>query len=114
MKLRNAFTQETRLLYLYQTSCFICGSNGNDRGGLEIHHILGRISKSAFNSSCLCGYCHKGICHNKEEHREIFFHTIRFLKQINYQPKDEDWEFLKENFDELVGEENKDKLLKVL
>lgn len=107
MKLQYDFSQTTRALYLNHWECFLCGCNGWNRGGLEIHHIMGRVSKSPFNSSCLCGECHRHIGHNKEEHQRIFGQTLYFLKKVHYKPDDEDWKFLEENYQELVGEETK-------
>lgn len=113
MKLRNGFTQETRNLYMDHYACFLCGSNGNNRGGLEIHHILGRLSDSAFNSSCLCGYCHREISHNREEHKTIFEKTLKFLYQQRYKPKEEDLQFLLQNAEELISDKAKTWLAKL-
>lgn len=112
MKLKHPFKSEVRLLYLGHWECFLCGCNGWDRGGLEIHHILGRISGSAFNSSCLCGYCHKNIGHSLEEQHKIFFQTFQFIRKIKYKPSEADWEFLEKHYKELVGS-NTEKLLKL-
>lgn len=98
MKLQNDFPQEVRLLYLYHYSCFLCGRS--DRG-LEIHHILGRVSDCAFNSSCLCSYCHSHICHTREEHQRIFKITYQFLLQVSFKPQEKDISFLRDNFQEL-------------
>jgi len=113
MKLKYDFPKEVRLLYLGHWRCFLCGSNGTTKGGLEIHHILGRVSDSAFNSSCLCRQCHAGICHNDGEHQTIFFQTLTYLKSINYKPSEKDWAFLEEHIKELVGN-NKNQLLELL
>ena len=104
MKLNNPFTEKVRSLYLGHWVCFLCGANGWNRGGLEIHHILGRISDSAFNSSCLCGACHKHMGHSREEHQKIFYQTIQFLKKQEFKPEEEDYLFLRENYTELVCE----------
>jgi len=115
MKLAHGFSNDVRNLYLYHTACFLCGCNGWGRGGLELHHIMGRVSSSAFNSSCLCGACHSHMGHSKEEHQRIFTETIRFLKDIRYKPTDEDWQFLEDNLAELVGtKEDAEKLLNSL
>jgi hypothetical protein len=66
---------------------------------------MGRISSSAFNSSCVCGACHSRMGHNTEEHRRIFLETLLFLKKNRYKPKEEDWQFLEENYKELIGED---------
>lgn len=105
MRLNFNFPVSVRKLYLGHWACFLCGRNGSGVGGLEIHHILGRVSDSAFNSSCLCRRCHEKICHNRDEHRRIFLATYRFLRGIKYQPNDGDWAFLERHFGELVGPE---------
>jgi hypothetical protein len=102
MQLRYDFTLETRLLYLGHWECFLCGQNGQETGGLDIHHILGRVSDCAFNSSCLCRKCHIGIRHEREEHIKIFAKTLEFLTRKEYKPKDEDWAFLERNVREIL------------
>ena len=104
MKLQNPFPNKVRLLYTGHWSCFLCGSNGWNRGGLELHHILGRVSDSAFNSSCICGYCHRGIGHTQKEHQKIFYQTAQFLKKVLFRPEEGDIKFIKENFNELICE----------
>lgn len=106
MKLSNPFPQSVRLLYLGHWECFKCGSNGTNRGGLEIHHILGRVSGSAFNSSCLCHYCHTSILHNRETHRFLFGKLLRFLYNIRYKPIQDDFIFLRNNYNDLVSEKS--------
>jgi len=66
---------------------------------------MGRVSSSAFNSSCLCGECHCRIGHNQEEHQRIFAQTLQFLKKVRYKPDKEDWRFIEDNYKELVGED---------
>lgn len=104
MKLNYNFPIEVRVLYLYHYSCFLCGSNGSDCGGLEIHHILGRVSDSAFNSSCLCKKCHSRIGHTREEHQLIFFYTIQFLRDQQFIPSDKDMQFLFDYGVELIND----------
>lgn len=99
MKLQYDFLPRVRLLYLYHTACFLCGRNYP----LEIHHILGRVSDSAFNSSCLCNQCHSHVGHTRQEHQLIFFHTINFLYNVGFKPLEEDMKFLSENAEELIS-----------
>jgi len=101
MQLKNNFSLEVRLLYLYEFSCCLCGSNGNGRGGLELHHILGRISDSAFNSALVCNGCHSTMGHSREEHQRVFSKSFPVLHRLGFKPQDDDIEFLKDNFDEL-------------
>lgn len=93
MKLQNPFPIEVRNLYLWWWECFLCGENGQRSGGLEIHHILGRVSDCAFNSSCLCKGCHAHIGHSSEEQQKIFLKTMQFLHKQDYKPTNEDLEF---------------------
>lgn len=104
MKLHNDFTPATRTLYLYARSCFLCGANGWNRGGLEIHHVLGRISRSPFNSSLLCGECHGHMGHSREEHQGLFVKTLEFLYSVRYVPTEDDLDFLRRNWDDLFSE----------
>ena len=107
MKLDNPFPLEVRLLYLGWWKCFLCGGNGWNRGGLSIHHILGRVSDSAFNSSCLCGYCHGHMGHSDEEQKKLFMLTLDFLLMKKFIPKEEDMQFLAEHSKELLTDEIK-------
>lgn len=110
MKLNNPFPLEVRTLYLYCWECWICGENGTRHGGLELHHILGRVSDCAFNSSCLCKKCHNHIGHSQEEHRKIFFKTMQFLFAQHYQPTIADLEFFEKHNQELNSDELNDYL----
>src|ERR1041385_6945253 len=96
MKLKNPFSLRIRLLYMDVWSCWLCGLNGQNRGGLSIHHIRGRISASIFNSSLLCGYCHEHMGHSEEEERMIFLITLKWIYNIKYMPLPEDYEFLRD------------------
>lgn len=94
MQLQNPFTLSTRLLYIDCWQCWMCGGNGQDVGGLEIHHITGRDSNSAFNSSCLCKKCHTTIEHTHEREAELFLKTLMYLYNIEYMPTTKDYAFL--------------------
>ena len=101
MQLKHPFPPTVRNLYLGVWYCFYigedgkqCNSNGIGRGGLELHHILGRVSGCAFNSCLLCKQCHNSIVHNIDEHRRLFVQTLRFLHSINYKPTEEDIQFV--------------------
>lgn len=105
MKLQNPFPQTVRLLYLDWWECFMCGENGQRSGGLEIHHILGRVSSCAFNSSCLCKKCHAHVGHSENEHRRIFLRTMQFLFSRHYQPTKQDLDFFEKNHKRLESKE---------
>src|ERR1035437_836633 len=82
MKLNNPFPDEVRWLFAGVWKCWLGGCNGQDRGGLEIHHIYGRVSDSAFNASVLCGKCHGHVGHSLEEHRGLFLTTLHYLRDL--------------------------------
>jgi len=102
MILQNPFPLEVRLLYIDCWRCWLCGENGSRKGGLEIHHIMGRISDSAFNSSCLCKDCHSHMGHSQEEECKLFGITLEYLYDIEYKPTEKDYEFLRQNYKRLV------------
>lgn len=105
MELRNPFSIDTRQLYWGIWYCWICGSNGNGRGGLELHHIRGRISASALNSALLCHECHSGMNHNQEEERMLFLKTLKFLHSQRYIFTQADLVFMEENKERLFSDE---------
>jgi len=95
MQLNNPFPLEVRCHYLYNNyECWICGSNGSHCGGIELHHIWGRISASALNSAPLCKECHSHIGHTREERQGLLRKTIRFLVSQGYTLLPIDNEFL--------------------
>jgi hypothetical protein len=94
MKLKNKFSDETRALYLDKWDCDICGTNGQDRGGLELHHIFARVSDSPLNSSLLCNCCHSKMGHAIEEEQRLLRSTINYLSSNGYVLNDSDGEFL--------------------
>lgn len=103
--LQYPFPMRVRLLYLDCWKCWVCGKNGAEDGGLEIHHILGRVSDSALNSSCLCKKCHERISHNAEEERALFLKTLKYLFDLSYALVQNDLDFVKTNFTRLVNDE---------
>lgn len=102
MFLKNPFSLDTRWLFFdVRYKCFDCGSNQ----GVELHHIMGRVSSSAFNACPLCKICHEKVKHNQQEHQRLFLKTLQYLQSIVYTPKQEDLQFLKDNFRELNSPE---------
>ncbi len=97
MKLKNPFSDNTRNMYLGLWKCMKCGQNGMGRGGLELHHIMGRISSSPFNASVLCNECHSHIFHSLEEHRFLFLKNLEYLWSIDYKEDNNDIDFLYQN-----------------
>jgi len=94
MILSNPFPNEVRTLYLYSHSCLLCTGNGNGVGGLELNHIFGRVSGSAYNASVLCHECHSHVGHTQEEHAKLFIMNAKFLAEIGYKPTAEDKIFI--------------------
>lgn len=94
MKLANPFPENVRLIYLYVYACFECGRS--DRG-LELHHITGRDSLSAFNACPLCKVCHNAIIHTNYEERKYFRINKDFLLKQHYQPIEYDFEFIRDH-----------------
>ena len=80
MKLKNPFSQNTRLLFLYCFSCFNCGRS--DRG-LELHHITGRNDNKPTNAIPLCPECHSHANHSKTEEERYKILTKQFLDAQN-------------------------------
>lgn len=104
MYLKNPFPLEVRLLYLYNSyECWDCGGNGSNSGGIELHHIWGRISASALNSAPMCKECHNKIGHTREEHQRLLRKTIYFLSSQGYKLKPIDDEFLETVQNDLLG-----------
>ena len=94
MKLANPFPLSVRLLFADCHSCWECGKNGQHVGGLELHHIWGRISGSALNAAVLCKKCHEHMNHNRDEHHRLLRKTINFLLRQKYKLLPVDHAFL--------------------
>ena len=102
MKLKHPFSNETRWLFFdARYRCLNCGSNC----GVELHHILGRVSSSPWNCCPLCHICHASVVHNQTEHQRLFALTLRFLFEQRYTPTIEDYEFFRINHRELDSKE---------
>ena len=104
MRLQFPFPERVRNLYLYCYACFQCGRNGNGVGGLELHHVYGRISDSAFNAAVLCKLCHEHICNSDDEHQRLYAENLRWLSEAGYEPTEHDWEFLRSHPELIDGE----------
>lgn len=75
---------------------------GRSDRGLQLHHIVGRDSNSAFNAIVLCNVCHEKCNHSQEEERKYFKTTFNFLLITNYEPTENDLKFLRDYFNRLV------------
>src|SRR5580698_7667740 len=82
MKLQYDFPLKVRNLFIGCWECWQCGGNGQDRGGLAIHHIWGRVSSSALNAAVLCGECHDHVSHSTETRCRYFTQTFRYLETM--------------------------------
>lgn len=94
MNLKNPFPLRVRVLFMDAWECWICGENGTRTGGLELHHIWGRVSSSALNAAPLCHVCHEKVLHTRSTHWYLLKKTIRFLARASYIWLDEDIEFM--------------------
>jgi hypothetical protein len=94
VKLKNEFSINTRHIFLYVTACFNCGKSSE---GLELHHILGRISNSPLNACPLCKFCHESTARNYEKKKEYLVTTIKFLLANGYEFTEKDILFFNEN-----------------
>lgn len=100
MKLKHPFKTETRWLFFdSQYTCGECGGNGQDCGGTELHHIVGRKSSSPYNAITLCKGCHAKVGHTDKEQRKYIEQTIEYLSRNHYEPTEQDKQFLKEYYD---------------
>lgn len=94
----NEFTQETRALNVFEPYCEVCKSNKE----CSLHHIYGRVSKSAVNGIYLCGKCHrKADIHNRdtgmkgtEPRRRLLEVRLRNLVRWGYIFNTEDTDFI--------------------
>lgn len=103
MKLANPFPSEVRLLFLYCHECWLCGRNGSTSGGMELHHIWGRISASALNAAPLCNECHTSVLHTHKVHQILLRKTINYLARQAYKLKAVDFAFLSTVQNDLRG-----------
>ena len=113
MKLEHNFSNETRHIFLYRQTCYLCKGNGNNKGGLEIHHICGRKKHeryldSPFNASVLCGECHLHISHDQEVQYALFKYTARLLLEEWYKPVKDDILFINEHSKDKFNKEPKE------
>lgn len=92
------FDEETRNLNVFHPYCRKCNRNTE----CSLHHIYGRISKSAINSILLCGECHReadrfnritGI-KGTPFRKELLKLQLKFLVEQQYRFNDDDKEFL--------------------
>lgn len=98
MKLANPFSTETRWLFHdVQYHCWICGENGQGKGGTELHHIVGRSSNSPLNGAVLCKECHGRMVHTQQEEMELLNKTIHYLHSRRYVWTEADMQFLRDN-----------------
>lgn len=95
MKLQNPFSQTTRELFRDCWECWECGENGQRTGGLELHHITGRDSHSAFNGAILCKGCHEHATHTNAEEAKYTLVTMKYLRSRGYTPTEYDLDHLK-------------------
>lgn len=98
--MNNDFTPQTRELFDSggYVRCWECGKNNADC----LHHILGRVSNSPYNSAPLNNFqCHQpegrkglGALSSQDVIKKYLTKTKKFLDSIGYSPNKKDLEFL--------------------
>lgn len=94
MKLNNAFTEETRELFMWHYECLWCNMNGWDC----LHHIHGRVSISPYNACPIHNFkCHigNGKLTTFEVKRKLSLKQKALLNKLGYVDTPEDKAFLK-------------------
>lgn len=100
VKLKNPFTNKTRWLFFdIRYICGDCGGNGQDCGGTELHHIIGRKSSSPYNAIVLDKNCHSKVGHTDDEQKRFIGKTKKYLDKIGHEPTEKDISFLKTYYD---------------
>jgi hypothetical protein len=93
--MRNNFSPDTReLFYDARYTCFMCNGNGQNCGGMELHHIASRITNSAVNCAPVCKECHEHIGHSYEEEKFLFRKALEYLFKKQYLFTEKDTSFL--------------------
>ena len=95
--MKNEFDIEVRKWFIDCWECWLCQKNGQDCGGLELHHVLGRISSCILNASVLCHECHSHVGHTDGEHSDLLIKTIKFLLRMRYEFTEREITFYKEH-----------------
>jgi hypothetical protein len=82
----------------------MCGGNGQDCGGIEINHTVGRESNSPLNGSPLCKKCHAHVGHADAEQAELLQKTLRYLLRKGYELTTNDLQFY-QKYERLYGKQ---------
>jgi hypothetical protein len=94
MKLKNDFSLKTRALFCYEYNCWECGRSDK---GVELHHILGRVSSSPLNCCPLCRSCHQKEVWLLENKKKWLKKCLKHLLKDNYLLDKKDLCFYQEN-----------------
>ena len=93
----NDFTQETKMLWEDNYTCWNCQRNNV----VDFHHIVHRHNKndncesSPLNVAHLCRKCHQmGDIHSREKQIKYLNRTVNYLYSIGYELQDMDFRFL--------------------
>jgi hypothetical protein len=90
--MKNNFSEETRLLFMYCKRCWNCGNTP-----VELHHILGRVSNSPLNCYVICPKCHYDHGIDKNKKSAWLVQTLKFLLREQYEFTQKDLLFYIEN-----------------
>lgn len=96
LELKNAFSEETRELFIWNKECWWCKANHWDC----LHHILGRISDSPLNVAPLNNFvCHigNGKLSQFDIKKKLLNKTLDYLLESGYSLTKKDKEFKKEH-----------------
>ena len=96
--MHNDFSGETRSLFIFNYSCWVCGRNKWD----ALHHIVGRgygdskCEQSPLNAAPICNYpCHIGqALHSDETQKDFLQRTKNYLLIQGYKLTELDNEFM--------------------
>ncbi len=94
MKLKNSFSDETRLLFEWPCECWWCGQSHAN----SLHHILGRLSDSPLNAAPINNLeCHigNGKLSRYSIKKRFLQKTKQYLLENNYKFTKEDKLFIK-------------------
>lgn len=101
---QNSFSNSDRWYFYDCWKCSVCGQNGSQSGGLELHHIWGRkapFTNSILNASLLCKACHDSVGQNTETRCVLFKVTLHWLLKNHYAMKQRDIKFFESVWNEI-------------
>ena len=77
--MRNEFPKDVKEIFYRSRHCLQCGRVDLP---IELHHIVGRESNSAFNCIRICKDCHAGAVHTLERECNFYVTTCMYLNSV--------------------------------